>query len=72
MDSGAEAVVAEIRAAGSEKNRSGMARYGIHTSKAFGVSMAALAPIARRHRGDHKLALALWETGCTRPACSRA
>ncbi len=63
MSADADAVVAEIRAFGSEKNRIGMARYGINVSRAFGVSMASLAPIARRHRRDHALALALWATG---------
>ena len=63
MSAAADAIVAEIRAHGSEKNRVGMARYGINTSRAFGVSMSALAPIAKRHRRDHALALALWRTG---------
>jgi 3-methyladenine DNA glycosylase AlkD len=40
-----------------------MARFGIVTAKAFGVSMAAMEPIAKRLRPDHELALALWESG---------
>jgi 3-methyladenine DNA glycosylase AlkD len=40
-----------------------MARYGINTARAFGVSMAALKPIARRYRHDHRLALDLWASG---------
>jgi 3-methyladenine DNA glycosylase AlkD len=63
MVTGVDAIVAEIRALGSERNRAGMARYGINTSRAFGVSMSALAPIAKRHGRDHALALALWGTG---------
>jgi 3-methyladenine DNA glycosylase AlkD len=63
MVTGVDAIVAEIRALGSERNRAGMARYGINTSRAFGVSMSALTPIAKRHRRDHALALALWKTG---------
>lgn len=63
MSAAADAIVAEIRALGSEKNRVGMARYGINTGRAFGVSMSSLAPIAKRHRRDHALALALWKTG---------
>ena len=63
MVPGVDAIVAEIRALGSERNRAGMSRYGINTSRAFGVSMSALAPIAKRHRRDHALALALWRTG---------
>jgi 3-methyladenine DNA glycosylase AlkD len=40
-----------------------MARYGINATRAFGVSIAVLRPIARRHKGDHALAAALWATG---------
>jgi 3-methyladenine DNA glycosylase AlkD len=58
-----ELILAELKALGSEKNRAGMARYGINTARAWGVSMAAMAPITRRHRGDHGLATALWRSG---------
>ena len=63
MTAEVDAIVAEIRALRSEKNRAGMARYGINTERAFGVSMAGLEPIARRHKRDHALAAALWKTG---------
>jgi 3-methyladenine DNA glycosylase AlkD len=63
VSAAADAIVAEIRALGSEKNRVGMAGYGINTGRAFGVSMVALSLIAKRHRRDHALALALWKTG---------
>jgi 3-methyladenine DNA glycosylase AlkD len=59
----AEAVLSELRALGSEKNRAGMARYGIRTDRAFGVSIAQLRPIARRLKRNHDLALALWKSG---------
>ena len=59
----AEPILAELRSLGSEKNRAGMARYGINATRAFGVSIAALRPIARRHKGDHALAAALWQSG---------
>jgi 3-methyladenine DNA glycosylase AlkD len=58
-----DAVIADLRSLGSEKNRAGMARYGINTTRAFGVSVAALTPIARRLGRNHELALALWKTG---------
>jgi 3-methyladenine DNA glycosylase AlkD len=48
---------------GSRRNREGMARFGIVTGKAFGVSMGKMEPLARRLRPDHDLAVALWETG---------
>jgi 3-methyladenine DNA glycosylase AlkD len=62
-DSQAAAILAELRALGSEANRTGMARYGINTDHAFGISMAALRPIARRLKRDHDRAAALWQTG---------
>jgi 3-methyladenine DNA glycosylase AlkD len=60
---GAAALLAELAALGSAENRAGMARFGINTDDAFGVSMTTLRPLARRHRRDHDLALALWKTG---------
>lgn len=58
-----DSLVAELRALGSEKDRAGMARFGINASRAFGISMATLAPIARKYRRQHELALALWDSG---------
>jgi 3-methyladenine DNA glycosylase AlkD len=40
-----------------------MARFGIRSTRAFGVSMATMRPLVRRLGRDHDLALALWETG---------
>jgi len=57
------AVVAELKALGSEKNRAGMARFGINTDKAFGVSIAAMTPLVRKYRHNHALAQALWASG---------
>ena len=62
MSADVEAIVAEIQALGSERDRAGMARFGINTDRALGVSMAALAPFAKRHKRDHALAVALWKT----------
>lgn len=60
---GCESIVAQLHGLRSEKNREGMARYGINVEKAFGVSIQQLRPLAREYRGDHLLALHLWETG---------
>ncbi len=57
------AILAELKAMGSEENRAGMARFGINTDHAFGVSMTALKPVARRLKRNHGRALALWATG---------
>jgi 3-methyladenine DNA glycosylase AlkD len=58
-----DAVLAELRALGSEDGRAGMARFGINTEKAFGVSMAAARPLARKYKPQHDLAAGLWATG---------
>ncbi len=56
-------ILAELRGMGDEKNRAGMARYGINVEDAFGVSVYELRKVARRLGTDHDLALALWATG---------
>jgi 3-methyladenine DNA glycosylase AlkD len=40
-----------------------MARYGISSTNTLGISAPVLRQIARRHRRDHLLALALWDSG---------
>lgn len=57
------AILAELRGMGSERARTGMARYGINVENAFGVSVCELRKMARRLGTDHDLALALWATG---------
>ena len=57
-----KAILAELKALGSEENRAGMARFGINAARAYGVSMEAQRPLARKYRRQHDLALALWET----------
>ena len=59
----ADAVLADLASLGSEEARAGMARYGINTADAFGVSLYVLRPLAKRLGRDHHLALALWATG---------
>ncbi len=57
------AILAELAAMGSERDRAGMARYGINVDNAFGVSIYELRKVASRLGTDHELALALWATG---------
>jgi len=52
-----------LRAHGSERNRAGMARYGICVDQAPGVPMPALRALGRALGRDHALALDLWATG---------
>jgi 3-methyladenine DNA glycosylase AlkD len=58
-----EQVMGELRAVAKPVSLTGMARYGIKTDRALGLSIEVLRPIARGLRNDHALALALWETG---------
>jgi 3-methyladenine DNA glycosylase AlkD len=56
-------IVAELRGMESEHNREGMARFGIATEHALGISVADLRRLARRVGKDHALAGQLWDTG---------
>jgi 3-methyladenine DNA glycosylase AlkD len=47
----------------STATREGMARYGIPADNASGVSVADIRRLAKQVGRDHRLALALWETG---------
>lgn len=58
-----EKILAELKSVGSDEGRAGMARFGINTEKAFGVSMAAARPLARKYRRRHDLAAPLWASG---------
>lgn len=58
-----QGILDELRGLGSEKNRAGMARYGIRVDQAYGVPVPALRGIAKRLGRSHALALALWATG---------
>ena len=59
----ADTILERLRAMESPKDREGMARYGIKTDDAFGVSLYVLRDMAKEIGTDHELALALWETG---------
>ena len=47
----------------SKVTREGMARYGIPSDRAFGVSMSNIQMLAKRLGRNHELAAALWDTG---------
>ena len=48
---------------GTKRNRADLGpRYGIHTTRAFGVSLAKIHRLAKRVGKDHELAVALWAT----------
>ena len=56
-------VLERLASLGGEEARAGMARYGIKTDDAFGVSVYELRRVAKELGRDHELALALWATG---------
>jgi 3-methyladenine DNA glycosylase AlkD len=56
-------IIDEFKRLGHPKSLTGMARYGIKTDKAFGVSVPKLRQIARKIGRSHNLAKQLWQTG---------
>jgi 3-methyladenine DNA glycosylase AlkD len=59
-----EEILAELHSLGNERNREGMARFGINPGRALGVSVNDLRRIGRKVRPrDHTLAAQLWDTG---------
>src|SRR6185436_450012 len=63
VDAQVRATLASLKRRGSKRNRDGMARFGIISTKIFGVSLADLRQLARRAGRSHELAAALWDTG---------
>ena len=59
----AQRAIARLKALGNPANVAGMARFGVHVKKAFGVSTPALRKLAREIGRDQKLSLQLWVTG---------
>src|SRR2546427_5903744 len=53
----------EISRRGSPKVVAGMARFGIQTGTAFGVSIPQLRYLAKKAGTNHELAQELWKTG---------
>jgi len=58
-----EAVLAELKGAGSQRNVEAMARYAIVAPKAFGVSVGGIRDLGKRLGRDHALAEELWQSG---------
>ena len=56
-------VLAWLERRGSKRNRDGMARYGIVSDKAFGVSVGDLRNLGKQLGRSHELSVALWKTG---------
>ena len=58
-----EKIIGEIERRGDPKGVAGMSRFGIKTSKAFGVSIPQLRDLAGKIGKNHHLAEQLWGTG---------
>ena len=62
--SAAEKIITQLRLLRNPRNIEGQRRFGIATqSEQLGLSAPVLRGIARAHRRDHALALALWDSG---------
>lgn len=59
----ADQVIAYLEAQRDETNIAGMARFGIVTDTAIGISNTTLRAIGRRIKRNHVRALALWDSG---------
>ncbi|MDK1373147.1 DNA alkylation repair protein [Sinorhizobium sp. 6-70] len=58
----ASEIIEHLRTLGSEENVAGMARFGIVTQTALGLSNVELRRIARHVRVDHSRAMELWQS----------
>ena len=58
-----DSVLTWLKKHSSARTREGMARYGIPSDNASGVTVADIRSLGKRLGRDHELALALWETG---------
>ena len=62
MDNARE-VLTHLNSLANPENVQGMARYGISTENALGISIYTLRPLAKEIGTNHTLALELWESG---------
>lgn len=58
-----DAVVATLKRLATKATRDGMARYGLPSDNALGVTVGDMQKLARRLGRNHELAAALWQTG---------
>lgn len=62
-----EEILKKLESLGTPENIAGMARYGIRTKRAFGVTSGSLGSLVREIKASepdrHGLALELWQTG---------
>jgi 3-methyladenine DNA glycosylase AlkD len=56
-------IVKKLRSMGSKKTIASIARFGIKTGSALGISIPELRAFAKQIKPGHSLALKLWDTG---------
>ncbi|MDX0425811.1 DNA alkylation repair protein [Sinorhizobium medicae] len=62
-ESTAQEIIEHLRALGSDENIAAMARFGIATENALGLSNVQLRRVARMVKTDHVRAIDLWASG---------
>src|SRR3954464_8784046 len=58
-----DSVLAWLKKHSTKATRDGMARYGVPSDNALGVTMADMKVLAKQLGKNHELAAALWATG---------
>jgi len=58
-----KSILQRLKSLGNAKGRAGMARFGIETKNAYGISVYVLRTLAKEIGIDHELALDLWKSG---------
>lgn len=56
-------VLQKLKSLGNAKDRAGMAKFGIETTNAYGISVYVLRALAKEIGVNHALALQLWRSG---------
>lgn len=56
-------IISILKSNSHPENFEGMSRFGINTSKAFGIQIPVLRELAKNIGKNHSLALSLWKTG---------
>jgi len=62
MEQPVQKILRTLIGQGSERNRKGMARFGIEVGQAYGVPVPVIRKLAKEIGKNHALALALWKT----------
>jgi 3-methyladenine DNA glycosylase AlkD len=56
-------IISILKSKSHPENFEGMSRFGINTSKAFGIQIPVLRELAKKIGKNHRLSLELWKTG---------